>query len=134
MLTFADVGAELESLAQRDALLREVAVEWRRPLASLRAAAEMLAEHPELAPNERSAFENIVSKEVEALNHRFGELTRDYDRLAAGPWPLADIHSLDLFRAVRKHLAEVDGIQVTPSACRPGSTPTATRCCSRSSI
>ena len=114
VLTFADVGAELESLAQRDALLREVAVEWRRPLASLRAAAEMLAEHPELAPNERSAFENIVGKEVEALNHRFGELTRDYDRLAAGPWPLADIHSLDLFRAVRKHLAEVDGIHVTP--------------------
>jgi DNA polymerase-3 subunit epsilon len=114
VLTFADVGAELESLAQRDALLREVAVEWRRPLASLRAAAEMLAEHPRLDPSERSAFENIVSKEVEALNHRFGELTRSYDRLAAGPWPLADIHSLDLFRAVRKHLAEFDGIQVTP--------------------
>jgi DNA polymerase-3 subunit epsilon len=114
VLTFADVGAELENLAQRDALLREVAVEWRRPLASLRAAAEMLAEQPELAPSERSAFETIVGKEVAALNQRFGEFTRGYDRLGAGPWPLADIHSLDLFRAVRKHLAEVDGIQVTP--------------------
>ena len=114
VLTFADIGAELESLAQRDALLREVAVEWRRPLASLRAAAEMLAEHPELAPSERSAFEAIVGKEVAALNQRFGEFSRGYDRLAAGPWPLADIHSLDLFRAVRKHLAEVDSIQVTP--------------------
>jgi DNA polymerase-3 subunit epsilon len=114
VLTFADVGAELESLAQRDALLREVAVEWRRPLASLRAAAETLAAHPGLSPGERSAFETIVNKEVEALNKRFGDLTRSYDRLAAGPWPLADIHSLDLFRAARKHLAEVDGIQVTP--------------------
>ena len=114
VLTFADVGAELESLAQRDALLREVAVEWRRPLANLRAAAEMLTEHPELTPSERTAFEAIVGKEIAALNQRFGDLTRGYDRLAAGPWPLADIHSLDLFRAVRKHLADADGIQVTP--------------------
>ncbi len=114
VLTFADVGAELESLAQRDTLLREVAVEWRRPLANLRAATEMLAEHPELEPDQRGAFQAIINKEVEALNQRFTELTRSYDRLVTGPWPLVDIHSLDLFRTVRKHLAEADGIQVTP--------------------
>ena len=114
VLIFADVGAELESLAQRDALLREVALEWRRPLASLRAATEMLTEHPQLEPGERSAFETIVGKEVEALSQRFGELTRGYERLAAGPWPLVDIHSLDLLHVIRKHLADADEIQVTP--------------------
>jgi DNA polymerase-3 subunit epsilon len=114
VLIFADVGAELESLAQRDALLREVALEWRRPLASLRAASEMLAEHPRLEPGERSAFETIIGNEVEALSQRFGELTRGYEQLAAGPWPLADIHSLDLFHVIRKHLADADGVQVRP--------------------
>ena len=114
VLIFADVGAELESLAQRDALLREVALEWRRPLASLRAATEMLTEHPQLEPGERSAFETIVGKEVEALSQRFGELTRGYERLAAGPWPLVDIHSLDLLHVIRKHLADADEIWVTP--------------------
>jgi DNA polymerase-3 subunit epsilon len=114
VLIFADVGAELESLAQRDALLREVALEWRRPLASLRAATEMLTEHPQLEPGERNAFETIVGKEVEALSQRFGELTRGYERLAAGPWPLVDIHSLDLLHVIRKHLADADEIRVTP--------------------
>jgi len=114
VLTFADVGAELESVAQRDALLAEVAIDWRRPLASLRAAAEMLNEQPRLEADERRVFEEIVGKEVQALNDRFAEVTRRYERLATGPWPLADIHSLDLFRAVRKHLADADGIEVTP--------------------
>lgn len=113
VLTFADVSAELDNLAQRDALLREVANDWRRPLASLRAASEMLAEQPGLDAAERQAFESIVNKEVQALDRRFGAFTRRYDRLAAGAWPLADLNSLDLFSAVRKRLAEGDGIEAT---------------------
>lgn len=113
VLTFADAGAELESVALRDALLREVAVEWRRPLASLRAAAEML-EDDQLDANERRVFQNVVGKEVQALDQRFADVARRYERLASGPWPLADIYTLDLFRAVQRHLVETDGIQVTP--------------------
>jgi DNA polymerase-3 subunit epsilon len=113
VLTFADVSAELEGVAQRDALLREVAMEWRRPLASLRAAAEMLADEPQLDANERRVFQDVVGKEVEALHERFAEVARRYERLATGPWPLADIYSLDLFRAVRRRLAD-EAIEVTP--------------------
>ena len=113
VLTFADVSAELESVAQRDALLREVAIEWRRPLASLRAAAEMLADEPQLEANERRVFQDVVCKEVDALHQRFAEVARCYERLATGPWPLADIYSLDLFRAVRRRLV-ADRIEVTP--------------------
>jgi DNA polymerase III subunit epsilon len=113
VLTFADISAELESVAQRDALLREVAVEWRRPLASLRAAAEMLADELQLEANERRVFQDVVCKEVDALHQRFAEVARRYERLATGPWPLADIYSLDLFRAVRRRLVD-DRIEVTP--------------------
>ncbi|ANV99643.1 3'-5' exonuclease [Bradyrhizobium icense] len=112
VLTFADVGAELENVAQRDALLREVAMEWRRPLASLRAAAEMLA--GELEAGERRVFQDIVGKEIGTLDRSFADVAQRYERLATGQWPLADIYSLDLFRAVRRHLADADGIQVTP--------------------
>ena len=34
--------------------------------------------------------------------------------MAAGPWPLVDIHSLDLLHVIRKHLADADEIWVTP--------------------
>jgi DNA polymerase III subunit epsilon len=113
VLTFADVSARIESLALRDHILREVMVEWRRPLANLTAASEMLEDAETLSTSERGAFQDIIGKEVAALNARFRDLSRAYEQLAAGPWPMADIHSLDLFRAVRKHLASGDGTEIT---------------------
>jgi hypothetical protein len=50
------------------------------------------------------AFEEIILKEVENLNRRFVDGSRRYDRLTAGPWPMSEIYSLDLFRIVQKHL------------------------------
>ena len=113
VLTFADVSARIESLATRDHILREVMVEWRRPLANLTAASEMLEDADALSTTERGAFQDIVGKEVSALNARFRDLSRAYEQLAAGPWPMADIHSLDLFRALRKHLAAGDATEIT---------------------
>ncbi|MEW5963095.1 MAG: exonuclease domain-containing protein [Pseudomonadota bacterium] len=112
VLTFADVGPQLDNLARRDAILREVMIDWRRPLANLTAAAEMMATGAELSENERRSFEEIVFKEVENLNARFREASKSYDVLAAGPWPMSDILSLDMFRAIKKHLADA-GIEVT---------------------
>jgi DNA polymerase III subunit epsilon len=114
VLSFADIGPQIEKLALRDAILRETMVEWRRPLANLRAAVETLFDNPTLKDADRAAFEEIIAKEVENLNDRFFEASRRYDRLTAGPWPMSDIHSLDLFRLLQKHLSEIDGIQLTP--------------------
>ena len=114
VLSFADVGPQIENLALRDAILRETMVEWRRPLANLRAAAETLFANPALKDADRAAFEEIIAKEVENLSDRFLEVSRRYERLTAGPWPMSDIHSLDLFRVLRRHLSENDGIELTP--------------------
>lgn len=114
VITFADVGAELESLAQRETLLREVTQEWRRPLASLTAAVEMLAEQSALSGDKRAQLKAVVGMEVQAINRRFGDLARRYDRLAAGEWPLVDVYSVDLFHVVSRHLAAADGLAVTP--------------------
>jgi DNA polymerase-3 subunit epsilon len=113
VLSFADVGSQIENLALRDAILSETMVEWRRPLANLRAAAETLFGNPTLKNSDRAVFEEIISNEVENLNDRFLEVSRRYERLTAGPWPMSDIHSLDLFRVVQKHLSENDGIELT---------------------
>jgi DNA polymerase-3 subunit epsilon len=113
VLSFADIGPQVEELARRDAILREVMEEWRRPLANLTAATETLFSHLPLKDQERAAFEEIISREVENLNARLLDASRRYERLAAGPWPMSDIHSLDLFRAVKKHLSETDGIELT---------------------
>jgi len=113
VLSFADIGPQIENLALRDAILRETMVEWRRPLANLRAAAETLFANPTLKDADRAAFEQIIASEVENLNDRFLEVSRRYERLTAGPWPMSDIHSLDLFRVLQRHLSESDDIEVT---------------------
>ena len=114
VLSFQDIGSEIESLAARDTLLREVMVEWRRPLANLTAAVEMLTDGAELSPPERAAFEDIVSKELTQINARFVDASKRYDRLDVGPWAMTDVRSLDLFRAVQKHVGQSHGITVTP--------------------
>jgi DNA polymerase III subunit epsilon len=106
VLSLADIGPHIENLALRDAILREMMVEWRRPLANLTAAAETLFANPSLKEADRAAFEEIILKEVENLNRRFVDGSRRYDRLTAGPWPMSEIYSLDLFRVVQKHLSE----------------------------
>lgn len=111
VLSFADVGDQIARLAERETLLREVVVEWRRPLASLRAAAEMLAEDDN-TPEERRAFEEIVTAGADELSHRFADVAARYESLGGGPWPLADVYSLDLARSVARRL-EPDGIQLT---------------------
>jgi DNA polymerase-3 subunit epsilon len=113
VLTFADAGPHLEMLALRDAILRDVMVEWRRPIANIRAAVEMLASETGLSDAERRSFDEITSKEVETLGERFGEASQRYEELTAGPWPMADVLSLDLFKAVKRHLADSDGLEVT---------------------
>ncbi|MFN3867942.1 MAG: exonuclease domain-containing protein [Hyphomicrobiaceae bacterium] len=114
VLSFQDIGREIESLAARDTLLREVMVEWRRPLANLSAAVEMLGDAEQLSPSERAAFQEIVAKELDHISTRFAESSRRYDRLDVGPWAMADVRSLDLFRAVQKHVGETHGIALTP--------------------
>jgi DNA polymerase III subunit epsilon len=113
VLLFADIGPQIENLALRDAILRETMVEWRRPLANLRAAVETLFANPALKDADRAAFEEIIANEVENLNDRFLQVSRRYERLTAGPWPMSEIHSLDMFRVVQKHLSENDGIELT---------------------
>lgn len=114
VLSFQDIGREIESLSARDALLREVMVDWRRPLANLTAAVEMLTSSGDLPAGDRHAFEDIIQKELDHLNARFTTSSKHYDRLDVGPWAMTDVRSLDLIRAVEKHVGDAYGIVVTP--------------------
>lgn len=112
VLSFQDAGPQLESLGTRDALLREVMVEWRRPIANLSAAIETFADARDLSPGERAGFEEILRKEIAYLSSRFNESARRFDRLDIGHWGTADVHSSDLVRAVEKSLEQDPGTRV----------------------
>jgi DNA polymerase-3 subunit epsilon len=113
VLTFSDVTRELAELGRRDRLLRDATEGLRAPLANLRAAAETLAEYPEVAASQRRAFEEVVRRESDELSQRLETLDRGYRTLSTGQWPIADLHSVDLFNCVIRRLAERGGPTVT---------------------
>ncbi len=113
VLSFEDAGPQMESLTTRDTLLREVMVEWRRPIANLSAAIETFSEAESLTEEERTGFGEILRKEIAYLSGRFNSAARRIDHLDLGHWGTADVYSIDLFRAVERSLATDPGMHVS---------------------
>ena len=113
VLTFTDATRSIAELSQRDMLLRKATEGLRQPIANLRAAAETISSFPEIPAGDRRAFEEVILREGNVLSDRLEALDHDYRSLNASHWPLADIHSVDLFNCVVRNLEEAGGPAVT---------------------
>ena len=113
VVTLTDISGEIAALTKSDAIRRALTRELRGPVAALRAAAETVAAYPDMTIDERFAFERVILKESTVLSERLEQLAAEYRGHAVGRWPMADIHSLDLFGCMANHLA-ADGIVLTP--------------------
>jgi DNA polymerase-3 subunit epsilon len=82
---------------------------FRPPLANLRAAAESLIAHPEMAPVMRSAFENIIAQESVALSTQFEILAEEARALALRQSFLVDIYSKDLIGSLCRAFRDETG-------------------------
>jgi DNA polymerase-3 subunit epsilon len=72
-----------------------------------------MSAYPTMSTNERRAFEQVILREGDVLSERLEALDREYRGLSAAHWPMADIHSLDLFNCVVRDLREAGGPKVT---------------------
>jgi len=106
VLTLEDITGELEDLGTRDRLLRAATQGLRYPVANLRAAAETLADNPDMDIDDRAEFSRIVFEEGEKLTARLDELSADYERVITGHWPMADLYSANLLNCVVRRLRE----------------------------
>jgi DNA polymerase III subunit epsilon len=98
VLDFADATARLGQIEPRELRLARLIEELRAPLATLRAAIEVLAgEHPP-APDQQAAFVGVIVRESAALSERLETLWQTSASLAADIWPMADLFSADLVR------------------------------------
>jgi DNA polymerase III subunit epsilon len=109
VLDFADATERLGRIEEREARVVRQIEELRAPVAALRAAAEVL-EHPaSIGPARRTALLEVLRHESVALSERLEGLCRSAEGLARGDWPMADLLSVDLVRAVDRRLAEAPG-------------------------
>lgn len=105
VLILVDAGSEAAMLAEDNRLRRLLTRELRQPLANLQAAAETMAAYPGMSPRERAAFDEVVLQECAALIKRVEGLEAQAQRRTQARWPLAAVHSQDLFNIVARDAA-----------------------------
>ncbi|HEX6114405.1 MAG TPA: 3'-5' exonuclease, partial [Geminicoccaceae bacterium] len=104
VLNFADETDRLDRLERREMRLAQLIEELRAPVATLRAAVEVLESEPPPAPEEQAAFRAVIARESATLSARFETLCQAADGLVAGLWPMADLFSADLVRWTNRRL------------------------------
>ena len=112
VVTFEDVTLELATLGQRDRLLSQAIAGLRRPLANLRAATETLTT-AELEPEERRAFETVLSSECESLSQHLEKISEEYHDIITGHWPMSDAYSANLLNCVVRRLRDEKRLEAT---------------------
>ena len=105
VLDFADETDRFDRFERREMRLAQLIEELRAPVATVRAAVEVLDSEPPPAPEEQAAFRAVIARESANLSTRFETLCQAAAGLAAGVWPMADLFSADLVRWTNRRLA-----------------------------
>jgi len=114
-VTLENITDKLAALGARDRLLREATEGIRRPVTNLRAAAEMLTNHPDLSIEDRQKFEAVIANECDTLSTQVEKLDLQYHDQITGNWPMSDVYSANLLNCVVRRLREekgIDGVMV----------------------
>lgn len=106
VITFRDITEQVDHSP-----IRTRTEDLRQPLASLRAAAEMIMHFADMEPAQRETFQRIILEESEQLSQRLQELTLGLRNLYTSRWPMSDVHSADLIGSVIHRLEKRIRIQ-----------------------
>jgi len=111
VITFDDRTRELAELGRRDHLLRQATDGMRRPLANLRAAAEILVDDPPNDEGLHKNFQHMVRDESHNLSDAMEGISAEFREIITGHWPMTDIYSANLLNAAVRRLREEKGIE-----------------------
>ncbi|MDP9407353.1 MAG: exonuclease domain-containing protein, partial [Actinomycetota bacterium] len=116
VLVLEDMTDQLGASRRRDALLRGVTESTRASLASIRAAVEAVLDYPDMEPDERKQFVEIVLEESQRLGEQVEGWVAEAGTLG-GDGLLSDIRGDDLVTMVAQELERECGLSV--STTRP---------------
>jgi len=112
VLTLEDVTDLLERESQRRSLLQTIAASVRAPTANIRAVAENLAAFPEIDPQRRAQFIDIIASESRELSARINDALRQYADALKATLTLEDMRVADLLEFARQRISDTLGIAV----------------------
>jgi len=112
VLTLEDVTGLLGQEASRRSLLQALAAGVRAPVANIRAAAENLAAFPDMEPERRHQFVDIVAAESQVLSHKLNDALREYADALKASLALEDMRAVDLLSGARQRIEATLGVKV----------------------
>ena len=113
VFSFEDMTRQISEMGRQGHLLETMIRDLRAPITNLNAAAENLKNNPEMEPEMRGEFEDVIFRESAELTRRFETVVREAENITNSQWPLFDVHSADLIGCVIRGLKEDAGITVT---------------------
>jgi len=113
VFTFEDITRQITEMGKQGHLLETMIKNLRAPLTNLNAAAENLKNHPEMTPEIRGDFEDVIFRESAELTQRFEAVVQESRKITNTQWPLSDVYSTDLIGSITRGLKEEDGVTVT---------------------
>jgi DNA polymerase-3 subunit epsilon len=96
VLTLSEASGWANSAGSGVVALRAQFEHLRRPLASLRAAAENQRFAADLAPEELGAFQHVIEEESGHLSESLEEIAGEFAKMDAAHWAMHDVYSADL--------------------------------------
>ena len=113
VFTFEDITRQITEMGKQGHLLDKMIKNLRAPLTNLNAAAENLKNNPEMTPEIRGDFEDVIFRESAELTQRFEAVVLESEKITNTQWPLSDVYSSDLIECIIRGLKEEDGVTVT---------------------
>jgi len=112
VLALEDVTVLLDRESQRRSLLQTMAASVRAPAANIRAVAENLAAFPEIDPQRRAQFVEIIASESRDLSARINDALQQYADALKATFTLEDVRVTDLLEFARQRITDALGITV----------------------
>ena len=118
VLLLDDITDDYADQSRRDRQLLDLTERSRAALASMQAALDML-DYPDLGPEDRERFQNVVREEVTAMGARIAALDAATSQDLMTRWPLQEMLGADLVAAAARQIEaetrrSVDTDQVAP--------------------
>jgi DNA polymerase-3 subunit epsilon len=110
VLLVEDVTRVVESDSRRERLLRDLTEGTRASLASIRAAAEMVHQYPDMDGEQRRRFGEVIHDEAGRMSARLDAALAAAGQSLRGSWPLEDMPVTDLADALQRNIERSLGV------------------------
>ncbi|HSG21824.1 MAG TPA: exonuclease domain-containing protein [Azonexus sp.] len=106
VLTVENITRSIEQEARRDQVLHSLTEGSRSALGNIRAAVANLIDYPDMEPELRERFVNVVGDEAAKMSQRLDQTMVEFSDSMKTRWPLEDILGIDIIAAAQRRIDE----------------------------